>query len=255
MNILGIDIGGTGIKAAIVDTKRGELATERIRIKTPDDPTPERVLDVIITLRDKLDWHGPVGCGYPGVIREGRVLTAANLHPEWIHFPLQERLRETFQEAAHCVNDADAAGVAETTFGAASKVSGVILLLTVGTGIGSALFNQGHLIPNTELGHMLINTGKIAQSAEKFASNSTRKREDLSWEDWAGRFSAVLKAYAFYLNPSQIILGGGIAKKWEKFEKHLEYPVPVSPASMGNQAGIIGAALHTLNAEARGEYP
>lgn len=244
MERLGIDIGGSGIKAAIVDTQRGELRSERLRYPTPEDSTPRAVLKLIAQLRDDFGWQGPVGCGFPGVVRAGQVLTAANLHKEWIGVDLREQLAKLFGSPAHCLNDADAAGLAEVAYGAGKGEPGVTLMVTIGTGLGSALFRDGVLMPNLELGHLLVVPPgeKRPIEAEQWASGAVRKREDLKWPEWGERFNYVLCRYRDYLWPSLIIIGGGASKKFEKFAPCLDVGVPIRPALMNNNAGIVGAA-------------
>ena len=244
MEILGIDIGGTGIKGALVDANTGELRSERIRHKTPGVATPENVFEVVAQLRDDFSWKGPVGCGFPGIIKEGVVHSAANLDDSWIGVSLSERLTKLFGQPAQCLNDADAAGLAEIAYGAGKGYSGVMLMITVGTGLGTALFLDGKLVPNTEFGHLLIvpQAGMAPVNAEKWASGIARKRDELKWSQWAKRFNSVLKAYSFYFSPNRFIIGGGIVKKYDKFADELDVQGEVVPAVMGNMAGIIGAA-------------
>ncbi len=240
MDILGIDVGGSGIKGAPVDTTRGELLAERIRLPTPEPSKPKAIAEVITQIALRFNWKGPIGCGFPAVMRRGVALTAANIHKSWIGTDAAA----LFSEATGCrctvINDADAAGLAEIHFGAGRRhQQGVVLIVTVGTGIGTALFVDGHLLPNTELGHIEMG----GQEAEAVASDAARKREDLKWDVWAARFDAYLQTMERLFWPDLIIIGGGIVKKQEKFMPLLNVRVPVVPAQLGNNAGIVGAAL------------
>ncbi len=240
MEILGIDVGGSGIKGAPVDTARGDMLAERIRFPTPEPSKPKAVAEVITQIALRFNWKGPIGCGFPAAMRRGVALTAANIHKSWIG----TNAAELFSEATGCpstvINDADAAGLAEMHFGAGRRhQQGVVLMVTVGTGIGTAIFVDGRLVPNTELGHIEIG----GQEAEAFASDAARKREDLKWDVWAARFDTYLQTMERLFWPDLIIVGGGIVKKQEKFMPLLKVRVPVVPAQLGNNAGIVGAAL------------
>lgn len=239
MEILGIDIGGSGIKGAVVDVTTGELLTERFRLPTPQPSRPEDVAAVVGEIARHFEWTGPIGCTFPAVIRNGVAYTAANVDKAWIGTDA----RRLFSQATGCpvtvINDADAAGIAEMVFGAGKDRPGVVIMLTIGTGIGSALFVDGHLAPNTELGHIEID----GVDAEEIASDRVRKEKDLSWKKWAKRLNKYLQRVEFLLSPDLLILGGGVSKKFEKFAPYLETQAPVVPAEMRNNAGIIGAAL------------
>jgi polyphosphate glucokinase len=239
MEILGIDVGGTGIKGAPVNTASGELAAERFRLLTPDPATPDAVAGVVAEIVDHFQWKGPVGCGFPAAIRRGEVCTAANISKRW----LGVQAARLFEEAAGCpftvANDADVAGLAEMRFGAGRGREGVVLVLTLGTGIGSALFVDGHLVPNTELGHIEVK----GRGAEEWAAESVREAKDLSWKKWSARLNVVLEKLHAYLWPDVIILGGGVSKKHEKFLPRLSVNCELVPAELRNQAGIVGAAL------------
>ena len=238
MRVLGIDIGGSGVKGAVVRTGKGRLATDRVRIPTPQPATPSAVADTVAQIVDHFDWQGPVGCTFPGVVRHGTVHTAANVDPTWIGTDA-ERL---FSKATGCkvtvANDADAAGLAESRFGAAREVTGVVILLTLGTGIGSALLVDGRLVPNTELGHLTLR----GDDAEHFAAESVRERLELSWEDWAARVDEYLHLVEALLWPDRFVLGGGVSKKADKFVPLLTCRTPVVAAALRNEAGIVGAA-------------
>lgn len=239
-NKLGIDVGGTGIKGAIVDLNKGVLVTERFRIPTPRPANPKEVSKVIKRIVNHFEWSGPIGCGFPAAIRHGVAATAANIAKSWIGTPVDK----LFEEETGCpfivLNDADAAAMAEMNFGAGKGRKGVTIVITLGTGIGTAIFNNGVLLPNTELGHVHL-PGHI-EDAERFASDSARKRRDLSWPEWAQH----LDAYLHYLNslffPDRFFIGGGASKKMHKFEDHLTVGIPVRPCELLNEAGIIGAA-------------
>ena len=237
--ILGIDIGGSGIKGAPVDPRRGVLMAERLRIPTPQPAEPDRVADVVTEIVDHFAWSGPVSCAFPAVIKDGVTWTAANIDRHWIGLDG----RELFERRTGCpvtlLNDADAAGLAEMQFGAGRDQAGLVIMLTLGTGIGSAIFIDGRLVPNTELGHLMIR-GKLA---EHRASARVRSEMNWSWKKWAKSLDQVLLYIASLLSPDLFILGGGVSKKHEKFLQYFTTDVPVVPAKMRNEAGIVGAAL------------
>jgi polyphosphate glucokinase len=239
MEILGIDIGGSGIKGGLVDIETGNLTMPRFRIPTPNPAKPRAVADVVGQISRHFDWHGPVGCGFPAVIQDGVAMTAANIHPNWVH----KKASALFADATGCpvnvINDADAAGIAEMTFGAGKGRLGTVLIVTIGTGIGSAVFTGGHLLPNTEFGHMEIR----GKDAELRASDSVRKLKKMSWKKWAKAFDEFLCGMEQLVWPDLIILGGGIAKDHENFIPLLTVNTEVVPAQLLNEAGIVGAAL------------
>jgi polyphosphate glucokinase len=239
MNVYGLDIGGSGIKGAPVDTNSGELIAERVRIKTPQPATPKAIVETAIEVVRKSEWNGPVGCGFPAVIKDGAVQTAANVDKAVIGFDLQGTLEKELGNPVRIVNDADAAGLAEMRWGAGRGVDGVVLMLTLGTGIGTALFVHGQLVPNTELGHIEID----GHDAETRAADGARKREDLSWEQYAKRLEKYLNTVENLLWPDLIIIGGGISKKADKFLPHVDTRTEITTAQMLNEAGIAGAAL------------
>lgn len=247
MEILGIDIGGTGIKGAPVNTDTGELTAGRYRISTPSPATPEAVSATVAEVATHFNWQGPIGCGFPAAIRLGQVMTAANVDKSWIGCNAQQM----FTDATGCpitvVNDADDAGYAEIHFGAGKNVGGLVLIVTLGTGIGTALFIHGHLVPNTELGHIEIN----GKEAEKQAASSVRDRKQLSWKKWARRLDTYLHHMQNYLWPDLIIIGGGVSKKHNKFLPCLTLDTTVVPAQMRNEAGIVGAAMAALTVQNR----
>jgi polyphosphate glucokinase len=242
MNVFGIDVGGSGIKGAPVDTDTGELLAERVRVKTPKPATPEAILETAVEVVRQSGWDGPVGCGFPAVIKGGVVQTAANIDKSVIGFDMQGRLEQELGNAVRVINDADAAGLAEMRWGAGREEDGVVLMLTLGTGIGTSVFVGGRLLPNTELGHIEIR----GEDAEHRASDSARKRDDLSWKKYAGRLDEYLHKIEDLLWPDLIVIGGGISKKSEKFFPHLTARTPIVRAQMLNEAGIAGAALAAI---------
>ncbi|GAA4219716.1 polyphosphate glucokinase [Streptosporangium album] len=239
MEALGIDIGGSGIKGAPVDTARGELTRERLRIPTPVPADPKAVAAVVAQIVEHFSWTGPVGVTFPGIVVDGVTRSAANVDQSWIG----EDARALFTKATGLpvivLNDADAAGMAEMAVGAGRGRAGVVLMLTFGTGIGSALFVDGRLVPNTELGHLEIR----GKDAEKRASDHAREDRDLSWNKWAGRVEEYLQHVEALFSPSLIILGGGVSKKSDKFLPKVEVRTHVVPATLQNEAGIVGAAM------------
>jgi polyphosphate glucokinase len=239
MNAFGIDVGGSGIKGAPVDTETGALVAERVRIKTPKPARPEAIVATAVEVVKQAGWNGPVGCGFPAVIKDGVVQTAANIDEEAIGFDIQKRLEQELSDPVRVINDGDAAGMAEMRWGAGRGVEGVVLMLTLGTGIGTSLFVGGALVPNTEFGHIEIR----GEDAEHRAADSARKREDLSWSEYAERLDEYLHRIEDLLWPDLIVIGGGISKKSEKFLPHLTARTRVVPAQMLNEAGVAGAAL------------
>ena len=246
MNVFGIDVGGSGIKGAPVDTQTGELIAERVRIKTPKPATPEALIATAAEVVRQSSWDGPVGCGFPAVVKDGVVRTAANIDQAAIGFDIQGRLEQELGNPACVINDADAAGLAEMRWGAGRGVGGAVLVLTLGTGIGTSLFVEGRLVPNTELGHIEIQ----GEDAEHRAADSARKREDLGWKEYAERLDEYLHRIEDLLWPDLVVIGGGISKKSEKFLPHLTARTRVVPAQMLNEAGIAGAALAGIPTEA-----
>jgi polyphosphate glucokinase len=239
MKILGVDIGGSGIKGAPVDTRRGRLLAERRRIPTPRPATPAAVSSAVRELVRGFDWDGPVGCAVPAVVQRGYVRTAANISETWLGVHAPRLFRKAIGRAVTVVNDADAAGYAEMHFGAGRRREGLVIIVTLGTGIGTALFINGHLVPNTELGHIEIR----GRDAETWAAASVREAKNLSWKKWSRRVDAYLAHMQRYFWPDLFIIGGGVSRKHRKFLPRLTVPVPVVPATLGNDAGIIGAAL------------
>jgi len=239
MEVFGLDIGGSGIKGAPVNAETGELAAERVRVPTPEAARPDDVVKACVEVVSRSGWDGPVGCGFPGVVKGGAIQTAANVADEFIGFDFRQRLQRELGQPVSIVNDADAAGLAEVRWGAGRGVDGVVLMLTLGTGIGSALFVEGKLVPNTELGHIELH----GRDAELYASERARKVEDLSWKEWAGRLGEYLVMVDNLFWPDLIIIGGGVSRKSEKFLPRIETRSEVVPAEMFNAAGIAGAAL------------
>ncbi|MBB6098739.1 polyphosphate glucokinase [Deinobacterium chartae] len=237
--ILGIDIGGSGIKGAPVRLADGSLALERHRIATPQPSSPQAVAAVVAQLVRHFDWHGPVGCTFPAIIKGGVAHSAANVDKAWIGTDAAALFAETTGCPVAVLNDADAAGVAEATHGAARGRQGTVLLLTFGTGIGSALLLDGKLVPNTELGHLELD----GREAEAYASDRVREIEDLSWKNWGKRVSRYLRHLEFLFSPDLFVFGGGVSKKWDKFAPYLEVQTEIKPAVLRNEAGMVGAAM------------
>ncbi len=244
--LLGIDIGGSGIKGALVDPRTGELLTERYRLETPQPSTPDAVARTVAEIVKFFGYQGTVGCTFPAIVKNGVTLSAANVDKGWIGLDADALITEATGCEVHLLNDADAAGRAEATFGAGKGKEGVVIMLTFGTGIGSALFYGGKLVPNTEFGHLFLEDG---QEAEAWASDRARKDEDLHWKKWGGRVDSYLKHLEFIFSPDLFILGGGVSKKSDKFMEFLDLKTPVVPAELRNEAGIVGAALWAAHAE------
>jgi polyphosphate glucokinase len=235
----GVDIGGSGIKGAIVDLDKGDLATERVKYLTPHPSTPEAVAEVVARLVSEAGWSGDLGATFPAVIKNGVAKSAANVDKSWIGTDVDK----VFTDITHCdvtvLNDADAAGIAEARFGAAKGVKGVVILLTFGTGIGSALLLDGQLVPNTELGHVEID----GADAEKKASSAAKDNEGLSWKQWAKRVQRYLTHVERLFTPDLFVVGGGVSKNSEKWVPLLDITTPIKPAELLNNAGIVGAAM------------
>jgi polyphosphate glucokinase len=238
-SVLGIDIGGTGIKGAPVDLGTGALTSERVRILTPSPATPAAVADVVVKVLDEIGVEGPVGLTLPSVVTGGVVRTAANIDQGWLGTNAVELFAKATGRDVAVVNDADAAGIAEVRFGAGAGRSGVIVVVTLGTGIGSGLFVDGTLVPNTELGHLHLHHGE----AEDWAADSVRERDDLSWKEYAERLEHYLELVQSLFWPSLIIIGGGISKKSDKYLPYIKVDTEVVAANLQNDAGIVGAAM------------
>ena len=238
----GVDIGGSGIKGARVDLRTGDLTSDRFKILTPQPSTPQAVVEVIEQLLAQAEWTGPFGCTFPGIVRHGVLHSAANLDKSWVGVSLERLLDDATGLQTAVLNDADAAGLAEVRYGAARDRDGVVILTTLGTGIGTAVFVDGHLLPNTELGHLIM----YGRSAEKYAAASVRERKKLSWEEWAGRLQEYYSHLEFLFSPDLIVVGGGVSRKAEKFLPLLDVEAEIIPAALQNQAGIVGAAIEAV---------
>jgi polyphosphate glucokinase len=239
MKVLGIDIGGSGIKGAPVDTDTGILLKPRFRLPTPSPAKPEPVTRTVEKIADHFNWKGSLGIGFPGVVRKGTTLTAANIHDDWIGLDAAKYLKKRTGRKCCMINDADAAGLAEMAFGAGKNRQGVVLIVTIGTGLGTALFTDGHLLPNCEFGHIEMG----GADAELFASDAARKRDKLSWKKWGHHFDKYLQTLEKLIWPDLIILGGGVSKKFQMYKPYLTVKAEVVPAQMQNEAGIVGAAV------------
>ncbi|MST32496.1 ROK family protein [Acidimicrobiaceae bacterium USS-CC1] len=235
----GVDFGGSGIKGAPVDLATGELAGERFKLATPQPATPEAVAGVVAKVVSHFGWEGPVGATFPGVITGGVARTAANVDPSWIGADVAEVLADAAAGPVVPVNDADAAGLAEVVWGAARDHDGLVLVVTLGTGIGTALVHRGRLVPNLELGHIELE----GVDAETRASAAARERERLDWPKWSKRLQRYFRALEDYLWPDLIVVGGGVSRRAEKFLPLLQLRTPIVPATLENRAGIVGAAL------------
>jgi polyphosphate glucokinase len=247
MHALGIDIGGTGIKAAPVDLETGKFVADRVKIATPRPALPDMVAEVVSKLVSTFSWTGPIGCTFPGVVMNGVTRTAANLDKAWIGLDGRELLCKATGQDIRLINDADAAGVAEMTFGAGKGENGTVFMVTFGTGIGSALFVDGILVPNTEFGHIEIR-GKDAESR---ASERAKVANDLSWKHWAKNVNEYLEHIEALVSPQLILVGGGISKQSDKFLPLMSgLQARVIPAAMLNDAGITGAAMASHPASA-----
>jgi polyphosphate glucokinase len=240
---VGVDIGGTGIKAGLVDLTKGELVSDRVRVTTPEGARPDDVLsavrEVVKTL-GVVESSVPLGVAFPAIVKEGRTLSAANVSHEWIDFKAEKFFEKGLGRSIHFANDADVAGVAEVRYGAAQGAKGLTILTTLGTGIGSAMIYNGLLVPNSELGH-LQRAGHDGD-AESYASVSARERTDLSWEDWAERLQWYYDYLEFLFSPDLFVVGGGVSKNPDRFLPLLKLKTPIVPAKHRNNAGIIGAA-------------
>ena len=246
MQILGIDVGGTTIKAALVETSTGALLSEHVRIVTPKPATPQAIGETLKGMAEHFGHQGPIGVGFPAAIQHGIARTAANIDKAFIGLPIAAYFTQLSGRPTHVVNDADAAGLAEMRFGAGKNASGVVLMITIGTGLGTALFTNGQLLPNSELGHILLDNGV---EAERYASESVRVVQKLKWKDWGERFNQYLLTMEQLLWPDRIILGGGVSRQLAKFQPMLTTRAPVVAASLLNQAGLVGAALFAAEVE------
>ncbi len=235
-----MDVGGSGIKSALVDVSDGSLLTERLRVDTPQPATPNACADALVGQLAEFDYDGDIGIGFPAVVRKGRVSTANNIDPTWIGMDVVEFFAAETGRKVTVINDADAAAVAESRFGAAAGVDGLVLTITFGTGIGSGLLVDGRLVPNLELGQIELE-GHVP--AESYFSAKARRTEDLDWEQWGTRANRYLNHVNAVFSPDLIVVGGGLTKHWEMYVDYLDDDLPLIPAEMGNNAGIVGAAL------------
>jgi polyphosphate glucokinase len=243
--MFGVDIGGSGIKGAPVDLEHGDLAAERHKLLTPRPATPEAVAECVGEVVEHFGWPGPVGATFPGVVTNGTTRTAANVDKGWIGLHAEKLLADRIGAPVTLINDADAAGIAETTFGAGRGRTGTVIVLTFGTGIGSAVFVGGRLLPNTELGHLELN----GHDAEKNASSKAKEEEDLSWEHWARRVQKYLAHVEMLFSPELFVIGGGVSRKAAKFLPHIKgIAAEIVPAALLNNAGIVGAAMAARDA-------
>jgi polyphosphate glucokinase len=237
---LGIDIGGSGIKSALVDPVDGSLKTERLRVDTPQPATPDACAAALTAQVAEYDYDGPIGIGFPSVIENGTVLTANNIHDSWIGQQVVEFFGAATGHEVVVLNDADAAALAEAAFGAAAGVGGLVLTITFGTGIGSGLLVDGKLVPNLELGQIELE-GHVP--AESYFAAKARRRDDLDWDEWGARANRYLRHVDAVFNPDLIVVGGGLTKHWDSYSHVFDDDLPLVPAKMGNNAGIVGAAL------------
>ncbi len=236
---MGFDIGGTGIKAAIVNVETGQLLTEKMRELTPQPADPKSVANKIKEMLDKFDYEGPIGVGFPAIIHHGVAKSAANIDKKWINVNIEHLLTEKTGMPFYAANDADVAGLAEVKFGSADS-AGTVIVLTIGTGIGSGMFLDGKLVPNTEFGHLYFKNSIY----EHYISNVTRKKEDLTWDEWGKRFNGYLKHLETLFSPDLFVLGGGASKKFSKYEDQFTISTKVVPAEYQNDAGVLGAAMY-----------
>lgn len=244
---VGVDIGGTGIKGALVDISTGELLSDRMKVATPEGAEPDDVLAAVKTVLERLevtDADVPLGVAFPAIVKRGRTLSAANVSDRWIDFEAEQFFEEGLGREIHFANDADVAGVAEVRFGAARDVDGLVILTTLGTGIGSAMIHNGVLIPNSELGH--VDRAGHKRDAEAWAAYSAMEREELTWDKWAGRLQWYYSHLEFLFSPDLFIVGGGVSKHADKFLPLLDLKTPIVPATHRNNAGIIGAAALSI---------
>ena len=243
---LGVDIGGSGVKGAPVDLDTAAFTAERERVETPQPSTPEAVAEAFAGIVGKFETEGPVGCTFPGIVQHGVIRSAANVDSAWVDTDAAALFGAAIDRPVVILNDADAAGIAEARYGAAKGRQGVVLVLTFGTGIGSALLNDGELVPNTELGHVELD----GHDAENRAAAAVRDDEDLSWEAWGERVDHYLQHLELLFTPDLFVIGGGVSKRFDKFAEHLHTRAEIVPAELRNAAGIVGAALVAAGQEA-----
>lgn len=244
--VLGVDVGGSGIKGALVDITTGALTTERKRFEMPRGGKPEEVGALFTQLVQHFNYTGPIGVGFPAIIKDGASLSAANIDTSWVGFNVQQLFSQMSGQPVFVLNDADAAGLAEMEFGAGKGQKGTVIMITLGTGLGTAVFIDGHLLPNTELGHVFLREKE--HDAEYYASAAAREREDLSWKKWGKRLDKYLSHLNFLFSPHLIILGGGESKSFREFHKYLTVTehTKVIPAELLNGAGTVGAAVQAF---------
>jgi len=250
---VGIDIGGTGIKGALVDTTTGTLLSDRIKLDTPKGGEPDDIVKVVVQIIDQLKVAKtvPVGVCFPAIVIDGKTMSAANVSQKWIDFDAEKLFEKALGRAIRFVNDADAAGIGEVRYGAAKDVSGLVLMTTLGTGIGSAIIYNGVLVPNAELGHIEVD----GKDAEKKASYAAKERDDLDWEHWAKRLQKYYGALEFLLSPDLFVVGGGVSKEYEDFLPLLKLRTKIVPATLRNNAGILGAASLAVDKVAGAKKP
>jgi len=239
MEILGIDVGGSGIKGALVNVETGEMLTKH-RIPTPKSRTPEAMAEVIAQIVTHFNYTGPIGCGFPTVIKNGICKSLGNLHKSWLNVDVDKLFEDATGQPFSVINDADAAGYAIINHGIGKDLEGLVLIITIGTGLGSGAFFNGQLLPNFELGQIPY---KKYKKIETWAAGSAIEREDLSYKKWGKRFNTFLNYADLLVSPNHIILGGGISKDWEEYKEYIKLDTPIAPASLQNHAGIIGAAM------------
>ncbi|HET8736833.1 MAG TPA: ROK family protein [Pricia sp.] len=250
MEILGIDVGGSGMKGGLVNIETGEIISERHRIPTPVPRTPEAMAEVIAQIVAHFDYTGKVGCGFPTVIKKGVCKSPGNLDPSWLDVNIEELFEEKTGLDFTVVNDADIAGYASMEYGIGKGVKGLVVMITIGTGLGSGAFYDGKLIPNFELGQIPY---KKHKKIESWAAASAKEREGLSYKKWGKRFNKFLKIVDLIVAPDLILLGGGTSKDFDEFKKYIKIDTPVMPAELQNEAGIIGAAAATMHKIPMGE--
>ena len=242
MEILGLDIGGSGIKGAIVETENGRLVSERLRLATPQPAHPGAVAKTVEELVRQLNWQGVIGCSFPMVVVDGKCKTSGNMTDEWVDVQVNKLFEtECPNTKFYLGNDADLAGLAEMQLGVGNGLKGKVIMVTIGTGLGTGVFYNGVLIPNIEMGRVFYKNG---EPIEFFASGLARKRENLKLKEWAGRFDYFLTHLKRVMSPDHFIIGGGLSNKYEKFSRYLSVDVPLQVAHFENDAGIIGAALY-----------
>lgn len=244
MEILGIDVGGSGIKGAIVDTSKGLLISDKIRIDTPEGRRPDDMADVISAIKEHFNYNDNIGVAFPTVVLNGKAKYHGNLHESWLGLQIDEFFEGRCKQTFSVINDADAAGLAEMKFGAGRNQPGLVLMVTIGTGLGSGLFFNGTLIPNFELGRLFYKNGNLI---EHFAANSARKREELTFDVWGARLNEFLKHIERIANPDFIILGGGVSKRIDQYRDQITIKTPFVVGEKQNKAGIIGAALYAAD--------